>query len=158
MFLDRSAGGRVPVQASALARMGAMLPGAGPCLLVLAFLAMIHFGPQAAGAYVLDAGVDAGFGQAFAMADGVDLAAAGDKLASHPYVETIRRMSRPSLARTTDTHLAMAAASPSISAGVFADFSCAASLAIMKETRGCILLARAPPQATYILQADQTSI
>lgn len=148
VFLDRSAtGGRFPVQASVLARMGAMLLGAGPGLLVLAFLATLHFGSQTVSAHAFAAGFHPGFVQA----DGVDLAAAGGKVASHPYVETIRRMSRVSLVRTTDTHLAIAQSSPSISAGVFVGMSCAAPLADMNETRGCILSARAPPQATYIL-------
>ena len=148
VFLDRSAsGGRFPVQASILARLRAMLLGAGAGLLVLAFLAMLHFGPQTVSAHAFATG----FHRGFVQADGVDLAAAGGKVASHPYVETIRRMSRVSLVRTTDTHLAIAAASPSISAGVFAGMSCAAPLAEVNETRGCALSARAPPQATYIL-------
>lgn len=148
MFLDRSAaGGRFPVQASVLARLGAISLGAGPGLLALAFLAMIHFGPQVVDTHAFAAGSHT----VFALSDGVDLAAAGDTVAGHPYVETIRRMSRISFMRTTDTHLAIAVASPSISAGVFAGMLGAVPLAVVNEPGGSLLAARAPPQATSIL-------
>lgn len=148
MFLDRSAaGGRFPVQASVLARVGAILLGAGPGLLILTFLAAFHFGPQALGPHTSAAS----FYPVSERADGAHLTATGDEVAGHPYVETIRRMSRALFMRTTDTHLALAAASPSISVPVSANISGVAPLVQLSAAQGCILSARAPPQATCIL-------